>query len=36
MNVIGTWRGRAGALESPGAAEVVDLPRGPRSEPRER
>ncbi|MEE2941715.1 MAG: hypothetical protein VX460_15110, partial [Planctomycetota bacterium] len=29
MNVIGTWRGRAGALESPGASEVVDLPGGP-------
>ncbi len=28
MNVIGTWRGRAGALESPGASEVIDLPAG--------
>ncbi len=28
MNVIGTWRGRAGALESPGASEVIDLPEG--------
>lgn len=28
MNVIGTWRGRAGALESPGAAEAIDLPAG--------
>lgn len=28
MNVIGTWRGRAGALESPGSDDHVDLPGG--------
>ncbi len=29
INALGTWRGRAGALEKPGSSDGVDLPEGP-------
>lgn len=29
INALGTWRGRAGALEKPGSKDGVDLPEGP-------
>lgn len=29
MNAMGTWSGRAGALERPGSQDVADLPPGP-------
>ena len=34
MNVIGTWKGRAGALESPGRPRWSICRAGTRSEPR--